>query len=109
MRNPQSTIRNSGRVRLPASGHSEIRNPQVVAVEGGTGTYTALTGLKRYSADLTAVVSMADSGGSSGILRDEFGHLPPGDVAAVCWPSPLSQPQGCCGGSSSTASTEAGG
>ena len=59
---------------------SEIRNPRVVAVGGGTGTYTALTGLKRYNVDLTAVVSMADSGGSSGILRDEFGHLPPGDV-----------------------------
>jgi len=53
---------------------------KVVAVGGGTGTYAALTGLKRYNVDLTAVVSMADSGGSSGILRDEFGHLPPGDV-----------------------------
>lgn len=47
---------------------------------GGTGTFTVLTGLKRYTEQLTAVVSMADSGGSTGRLRDEFGILPPGDV-----------------------------
>ncbi|MBI4758015.1 MAG: YvcK family protein, partial [Chloroflexi bacterium] len=54
--------------------------PRVVVIGGGTGTYTALTGLKKHVSDLTAIVSMADDGGSSGILRDEFGHLPPGDV-----------------------------
>ena len=53
---------------------------KVVVIGGGTGTYTALTGLKHYDVDLTAIVSMADNGGSSGVLRDEFGHLPPGDV-----------------------------
>ncbi len=53
---------------------------KVVAIGGGTGTYTVLSGLKRHDVDLTAVVSMADDGGSSGVLRDEFGHLPPGDV-----------------------------
>lgn len=47
---------------------------------GGTGTYVVLSGLRDYPVDLTAVVSMADSGGSSGRLRDEFGILPPGDV-----------------------------
>lgn len=52
----------------------------MVCIGGGTGTYTVLTGLKNYVSDLTAVVSMADSGGSSGRLRDEFGVLPPGDV-----------------------------
>lgn len=52
----------------------------VVVIGGGTGSYTALVGLKRHPVNLTAVVSMADDGGSSGRLRDEFGHLPPGDV-----------------------------
>ena len=54
--------------------------PKIVVVGGGTGSFTVLTGLKRYPVDLTAVVAMTDSGGSSGVLRDEFGHLPPGDV-----------------------------
>lgn len=53
---------------------------KVVVIGGGTGTFTVLSGLKKYHYDLTAVVSMADSGGSTGHLRDEFGVLPPGDV-----------------------------
>jgi len=53
---------------------------KIVVIGGGTGTYTVLTGLKTRSVELTAVVSMADSGGSSGRLRDELGILPPGDV-----------------------------
>ncbi len=53
---------------------------KIVVIGGGTGTYTVLTGLKKHPVDLTAVVSMADSGGSSGRLRDELGILPPGDV-----------------------------
>ena len=52
----------------------------IVVIGGGTGTYTALMGLKQYSHNVTAVITMADDGGSSGRLRDEFGHLPPGDV-----------------------------
>lgn len=56
------------------------RRPQVVAIGGGTGTYTVLVGLRNLPVDLTAVVTMMDSGGSSGRLRDELGHLPPGDV-----------------------------
>ena len=55
-------------------------NKRVVTIGGGTGLYTALMGLKRYFFRPTAIVSMADDGGSSGRLRDEFGHLPPGDV-----------------------------
>lgn len=54
--------------------------PRVIAIGGGTGIYAVLTGLRRYTANITAVVSMADNGGSSGRLRDEFGFLPPGDV-----------------------------
>jgi 2-phospho-L-lactate transferase/gluconeogenesis factor (CofD/UPF0052 family) len=61
-------------------GGADIERKKVVVIGGGTGTYTALMGLKRHDADLTAIVSMADNGGSSGVLRDEFGHLPAGDV-----------------------------
>jgi uncharacterized cofD-like protein len=53
---------------------------RIVVLGGGTGLFTALTGLKQHDVDLTAVVTMADSGGSSGRLRDEFGFLPAGDV-----------------------------
>lgn len=52
----------------------------VVIIGGGTGSYTLLRGLKKYTNDITAIVSMFDSGGSTGRLRDEFGYLPPGDV-----------------------------
>jgi uncharacterized cofD-like protein len=54
--------------------------PRIVVIGGGTGSFAALQGLKRYTDQLTAVVSVADDGGSSGRLRDEFGHLPPGDL-----------------------------
>ena len=53
---------------------------RVVVIGGGTGICAVLTGLKRSCRNLTAVVTMADDGGSSGRLRDEFGHLPPGDT-----------------------------
>ena len=53
---------------------------KVVTIGGGTGTFTVLTGLKKYPLELTAIVTMADDGGSTGRLRDEFGVLPPGDV-----------------------------
>lgn len=52
----------------------------VVVIGGGTGTFTVLTGLKKYPVNLTAIVAMSDSGGSTGMLRDELGVLPPGDV-----------------------------
>jgi uncharacterized cofD-like protein len=53
---------------------------KVVVIGGGTGNFAVLQGLKKYPLDLTAIVSMADDGGSTGILRDELGVLPPGDV-----------------------------
>lgn len=56
------------------------KRKKVVVIGGGTGTFTVLTGLKRYPVDLTAIVTMSDDGGSTGILRDELGVLPPGDV-----------------------------
>ena len=59
---------------------AEQKIKKVVVIGGGTGTFTVLTGLKRYPVDLTAIVTMADDGGSTGRLRDEFGVLPPGDL-----------------------------
>jgi uncharacterized cofD-like protein len=56
------------------------RPPRVVALGGGHGLAAALRALRHVTADLTAVVTVADSGGSSGRLRDEFDCLPPGDL-----------------------------
>lgn len=60
--------------------HSQ--KPRIVVMGGGTGTHTVLSGLKQYKnqVELTAVVAMTDTGGSTGRLRDEFGYLPVGDV-----------------------------
>lgn len=57
--------------------HSHKR---VVVIGGGTGVFTVLTGLKHSGHYLSAIVTMADDGGSTGVLREEFGILPPGDV-----------------------------
>ena len=54
--------------------------PSVVAVGGGTGLSTLLRGLKFYVNDLTAIVTVADDGGGSGVLREDLGMLPPGDI-----------------------------
>lgn len=56
------------------------RGPRVVALGGGTGLPVLLRGLKKYTDNITAVVTVADDGGSSGRLRGEFGVLPPGDI-----------------------------
>lgn len=53
---------------------------KIVTIGGGTGSFTLLSSLKEYPIDITAIVSMADDGGSTGVLRDEFGVLPPGDI-----------------------------
>ncbi|MAG60357.1 hypothetical protein CL619_01085 [archaeon] len=53
---------------------------KIVVLGGGTGSFTVLRGLKRHEVELSAIVSMADDGGSTGVLRDELGVLPPGDV-----------------------------
>jgi uncharacterized cofD-like protein len=55
------------------------RGPKVVAIGGGTGLSTLLRGVKHYTAHITAIVTVADDGGSSGRLRRELGVLPPGD------------------------------
>ncbi len=65
---------------------------KLVAIGGGTGLSTMLRGLKQYSSNITAIVTMADDGGSSGMLR-EHGMLPPGDlrncIAALAEAEPL--------------------
>ena len=64
------------------------RDPRVVALGGGHGLAASLAALRRVTTELTAVVTVADNGGSSGRLRSEFGTLPPGDLrmalAALC-------------------------
>lgn len=57
-----------------------LKNPKIVVIGGGTGTFTVLSGLKKYPNKLSAIVSMADNGGSTKVLREEFGILPPGSV-----------------------------
>lgn len=56
------------------------RKQKIVTIGGGTGSFVVLSGLKKYPVELSAVVAMTDDGGSSGILRDELGILPPGDI-----------------------------
>jgi uncharacterized cofD-like protein len=56
------------------------RGPKIVAIGGGTGLSTLLRGLKDYTSNLTAIVTVADDGGSTGRLRQEFGVVAPGDI-----------------------------
>ncbi len=65
---------------MPSPSGDVKSNKKIVVIGGGTGVFTVLSGLKKYFNDLTAVVTMADDGGSTGILREEFGILPPGDI-----------------------------
>jgi conserved hypothetical protein, cofD-related len=55
------------------------RGPRIVAIGGGTGLSSLLRGLKAYTSNLSVIVTVADDGGSSGRLRDEYRILPPGD------------------------------
>ncbi len=55
------------------------RGPRIVAIGGGTGMSTMLRGLKKYTGNISAIVTVADDGGSSGRLRKEYRVLPPGD------------------------------
>ena len=56
------------------------RGPKIVTVGGGTGLSVLLSGLKEYTSNITAIVTVADDGGSSGRLRQQFDILPPGDI-----------------------------
>jgi uncharacterized cofD-like protein len=73
---PQGT---TGLVDALVSFRQRERGPKIVVVGGGTGLSTMLRGLKNYTANITAIVTVADDGGSSGRLRRELGVLPPGD------------------------------
>ncbi|MCC7365247.1 MAG: YvcK family protein [Dehalococcoidia bacterium] len=69
------------------------RGPRIVAIGGGTGLSMLLRGLKQYTSNLTAIVTVADDGGSTGRLRQEFGVIAPGDlrqcIAALAEAEPL--------------------
>jgi len=76
---------------IPASKDTELvdvlyqrrylnRGPKVVTIGGGTGLSVLLSGLKLYTSNITAIVTVADDGGSSGRIREEFNILPPGDI-----------------------------
>ena len=60
--------------------HSLLKGPRVVAIGGGTGLSAMLLGIKKYTSNITAIVTVTDTGGSSGRLRDEMDILPPGDI-----------------------------
>jgi uncharacterized cofD-like protein len=83
-------VYSNGIIKKP-SNVSEIRDiiykrkilstgPRVVTIGGGTGTSTLLRGLKEYTSNITAIVTVADDGGGSGVLRNDLGILPPGDI-----------------------------
>lgn len=57
-----------------------IHGPRIVAIGGGTGLSTLLRGLKKYTSNITAIVTVGDDGGSSGRLRQEHSIIPPGDI-----------------------------
>ena len=57
-----------------------VRGPKIVVIGGGTGLSTMLRGLKYYTSNITAVVTVGDDGGGSGDLREDLGILPPGDI-----------------------------
>lgn len=75
---------------VPVYMHGQMKNlyqrqflkkgPRIVVIGGGTGLSVLLRGLKEYTSNITAIVSVTDDGGSSGRLRGEFGILPPGDL-----------------------------
>jgi uncharacterized cofD-like protein len=74
--------------QVPVVPAARPRSPKVVALGGGHGLFASLSALRRVTRQLTAVVTVADDGGSSGVLRRDFGVLPPGDLrmalAALC-------------------------
>jgi len=57
-----------------------VSHKKIVVIGGGTGVFVVLNGLKNYPSELSAIITMADDGGSTGLLREDFGILPPGDV-----------------------------
>ena len=64
----------------PSAGYGRRKGPSVACIGGGTGLSTLLRGLKRVTRDITAIVTVSDDGGGSGVLRGELGMPPPGDI-----------------------------
>jgi uncharacterized cofD-like protein len=78
---PFLPTRGGGRlVELIYQRKSLARGPRIVVIGGGTGQSTILRGLKEHTSNLTAIVAVADDGGSSGVLREELGIPPVGDI-----------------------------
>lgn len=65
---------------MKAYGNRYGQCPKVVCIGGGTGLSTMLRGIKLYTPNVTAIVTVSDDGGGSGVLREELGMLPPGDI-----------------------------
>lgn len=59
-----------------------LKEPKIVVIGGGTGLSILLRGLKKFTHNITAIVTVSDDGGGSGILREDLGMLPPGDIRA---------------------------
>ncbi len=74
------SLSSSDLVQAVMDQRSKDRGPRIVAIGGGTGMPAVLSGLKAYTSNLTAIVTVADDGGSSGRLRRETGTPPPGDI-----------------------------
>lgn len=79
-RNISSTLNVEGLSNLLHEKRILVKGPKIVAIGGGTGLSTMLRGLKQYTSNLTALVTVADDGGGSGVLRNDLGMLPPGDI-----------------------------
>jgi len=88
LRPPIAPLRGDSQKPLAPRAAAGVRAPRVVAFGGGHGLAASLSALRRVTDDVTAIVTVADNGGSSGRLRQEFGALPPGDLrmalAALC-------------------------
>ena len=67
---------------MTVRGSSLSKGPKIVVIGGGTGLSVLLQGLKKYTSNITAIVTVADDGGGSGVLREDLGMLPPGDIRA---------------------------
>lgn len=68
------------RIRYLELQNKDGKGPNVVVIGGGTGQSIFLRGLKHYTQNVTAIVTVADDGGGSGVLRSDLGMLPPGDI-----------------------------
>lgn len=76
----KKSVLGNSKVKQIYKGRLLSRGPKIVAIGGGTGLSILLRGLKEYTSNITAIVTVADDGGGSGILREDLGMLPPGDI-----------------------------